>query len=89
MKVIFPHMTLPAANRYTKVFPVVCRVGLMLHFYGLPKKAMRRLLEGKADNSDGDAVLQHVDALVGAPADAIVHQRKLKAIVPCTMHCAT
>ena len=51
----------------------------MLQFYGLPKKAMRRLLEGKADNSDDDAVLQHVDALVGAPADAIVHQRKLKA----------
>ena len=44
---------------------------------------------GDSDNSDDDAVLQHVDALVGAPADAIVHQRKLKAIVPCTMHCVT
>ena len=27
MKVIFPYMTLPAANRYTKVFPVICRIG--------------------------------------------------------------
>ena len=57
MKVIFPHMTLPAANRYTKVFPVICRVGLMLNFYALAKKAMRRLLEGKGENSDDDAIL--------------------------------
>ena len=79
MLVIFPHMTIPAANRYTKAFPVICRVGLMLQFHSLFKKAMRKLLLGRADNSDDDAVLNDANALVGAPADPIAHQRKLQA----------
>jgi len=77
--VICPHMTRPAANRYTKVFPVVCRVTLQLHFYTLFKKVMRMLLRGTTDNSDDDRVLHDVNAMLGAPVDAIAHHRKLQA----------
>ena len=34
MAVVCPHISKPAANRYTKVFPVLARVLLMLHFNG-------------------------------------------------------
>ena len=33
MKIILPRLTVPAANRYTKIFPVVTSICLMLHFF--------------------------------------------------------
>jgi hypothetical protein len=81
MDVIIPHISRPAANRYTKIDPVVRTIALMLHFYNIFQKAMRTLLKGKVDHSDDDQVLRDVDALVGAPVDVIVHQRKLQAVI--------
>ena len=80
MKVIIPRMTTPAANRYTKIFPVCLQVCLMFHFYAVMPKAVRWLTEGAAGDSDEeDSVLRHPDAVVGAPEDAILHMRKLQA----------
>lgn len=45
MTVVCPHISRPAANRYTKVFPVLARVLLMLHFNGshsLPRSAFNQ-----------------------------------------------
>ena len=79
MKVIFPRMSRPAANRYTKIFPVVLRVCLMMHFFAVMKKALQILLRGRRGDSDDDAVLRHDNAVIGAPDDVIAHQRKLQA----------
>lgn len=58
MQVIAPHITRPAANRYTKVFPVVCRIALMLSFFSLMKKAFRIVLRSNAGDSDDEKELQ-------------------------------
>ena len=79
MTVVLPHISRPAANRYTKVFPVVCRGALILNFFTVFKKAIRRQLQNRHDNSDDERVLNNPDAVVGAPADAISHHRKLQA----------
>ena len=79
MKVIFPRMSRPAANRYTKIFPVVLRICLMMHFYAVMHKALQILLRGRRGDSDDDAVLRHDNAVIGAPDDVIAHQRKLQA----------
>ena len=78
MKIILPRLTVPAANRYTKIFPVVTSICLMLHFFKILKKALGRLLQGVVFHSDDDQILQDADAVVGAPTNAIVHQRKLQ-----------
>jgi hypothetical protein len=79
MGVIIPYISRPAANRYTKIDPVVRAIALMLNFYTVFKKAIRKLLQGRADNSDDDQVLRDDNALVGAPVDVILHLRKLQA----------
>jgi hypothetical protein len=79
MTIIIPHITRPAANRYTKVFPVAKQVCLMLHFNSVFKKSARKLLQGRTDNSDDEDVLHDANALVGALVDAIAHQRQLQA----------
>ena len=78
MKIILPRLTVPAANRYTKIFPVATSICLMLHFFKILKKALGRLLQGVVFHSDDDQILQDADAVVGAPTNAIVHQRKLQ-----------
>ena len=79
MDVIIPHLTRPAANRYTKVFPVICTITLMLHFNGVFKKAVRHNLKDERVNSDDEHVLQDADAMLGAPQDIMRHSRKLQA----------
>ena len=79
MEVLFPKLGEIAANRYTKILPAVLRVCLMMNFYTLLKKALATLLKGLKIDSDDDAVLQDSDAVVGAPVDIMVHQRKLAA----------
>ena len=79
MTVVLPHLTRPAANRYTKVFPVVVRLTLMHHFYQFCKKAFRRQLNDQIANSDDEAVLANPNALVGAPDDPVNHYRRLQA----------
>lgn len=79
MEIIFPKMSEPAANRYTKVYPAVLQVTLALNFFNVAKKAILRIVNGISDDSDVDEVLRDPDALVGAPSDAIVHMRKLQA----------
>ena len=83
MAVICPHMTKPAANRFTKVAPVVGSVCLKLNFFTVFKKAMRRLLANRSDNSDDEAVLHDVNAVVGAPVDAIRFYRRLQDSAYC------
>ena len=77
-KVICPHLTRPAANRYTKIFPVTSRVCLMLFFFSVTKKALRKQLQCR-DQSDDENLLRDGDALVGAPTDEIRYHRKLQA----------
>ena len=38
MKIILPRLTVPAANRYTKIFPVVTSICLMLHFFKISRR---------------------------------------------------
>ena len=78
MKVLLRRISEPAANRYTKMFPVILSTCLMLHFYTFVKKALLRPLKGLKDDSDDDSILQDPNAVVGAPADVFVHQRKLQ-----------
>ena len=77
--VVCPHLSRPAANRYTRVFPVVARICFMMLFYSVVKKALRRQLQGTLDDSGDEAVLHNVDAIVGAPPDEISYHRKLQA----------
>ena len=80
MKIIIPKMTDPAANRYTKIFPVCLQTCLMLHFYSVMPKAVRWLTQGSTGHSDEDnEVLGDPDAILGAPANPILHMRKLQA----------
>ena len=80
MTVIFPRMTEPSANRYTKIFPAVLQNTLAMNFFTLTKRVILRLLKGVATGSDDDAEVLHDEAaIVGAPADAIVHMRKVQA----------
>ena len=58
MTVIVPHLGLPAANRYTRVFPVILRIALMQHFYSLVKKAFRLVLRSNIGDSDDEVELQ-------------------------------
>ena len=78
MQVVFPRLELPAANRYTKIFPVVSSITLMLHFYKVMEKVLKLKLKGLGEISDDDPVLQAPNALVGAPDDAMLHQRKVQ-----------
>ena len=79
MKIIFPRLGEIAANRYTKIIPSVSVVTLMVHFYSLLKKSLSILLKGFKNDADDDYILLDSNALVGAPEDIIVHQRKLAA----------
>ena len=58
MTVIVPHLGLPAANRYTRVFPVILRIALMQHFSSLVKKAFRLVLRSNIGDSDDEVELQ-------------------------------
>ena len=78
-QVVIRHLQRPAANRYTKIDPVVRCITLMLNFSGVFKKSMRRMLQNKTDNSDDDAVLINPNALIGVPADEIAHCRQLQS----------
>ena len=84
MNIIIPHLTRPAANRWTTVFPVVCSNTLMLHFNGVFKKSVRHNLKDERANSDDENVLQDADALLGAPEDTIRYHRKLQATTSLT-----
>jgi hypothetical protein len=84
MNIIIPHLTRPAANRWTTVFPVVCSITLMLHFNGVFKKSVRHNLKDERANSDDENVLQDADALLGAPEDTIRYHRKLQATTSLT-----
>ena len=55
---------------------------MMLQFYQVCKKAMRRMLLHQVTNSDDDAVLLDPNALLGAPTDLISHHRTLQAVHP-------
>ena len=80
MKVMLPRMTEPAANRYTKIFPVVLQITLALNFFTVVKRAVLRLLRQNSDGSEDDEeVFQNPDAMVGRPPDSIKHMRKVQA----------
>ena len=79
MKVIFPRLGEPAANRYTKIFPVVIRITLILNFYRVLRLALKTLVKGLTVESEDEAVLHDEAAVVGAPQEPMVHQRKLQA----------
>ena len=76
---INPCVSEPAANKYTKVDPVMRKVALATNFLGVLRRAFARMFkeEGKdeADHSDIS-----VDAAIGAPTDATRHWRKVSHI---------
>ena len=71
---------MPAANKYTKVFPTVARICLQLQFYNVFKKAIR-ICVGKKQRGEesSDEELRDPNALVGAPVNTMAHHRKLQA----------
>ena len=79
MSVVLAPVSRPAANRYTRLFPVGARITLMLNFHGVCKRALRLVLKDAPHESDDDYVLQDVDALVGAPRNEMQYYRKLQA----------
>ena len=73
---VAPCISEPAANKYTKVDPVMRRLALAANFFGLLRRALARQF-GDDGGSQSDI---SVDAAIGAPSDATKHWRKVKHI---------
>ena len=73
-----PCISEPAANKYTKVDPVMRELALAANFFGLLRRAFARKFKEEAkpeaDKSDSDI---SVDAAIGVPTDATSHWRKV------------
>lgn len=76
---VCPCVSEPAANKYTKVDPVIRKLALATNFFGLLRRAFARKFkeEGKAQADESDI---SVDAAIGAPTDATRHWRKVTHI---------
>ena len=73
---VAPCISEPAANKYTKVDPVMRSIALAANFFGLLRRAVARQF-GDDGGSQSDI---SVDAAIGAPSDATRHWRKVKHI---------
>ena len=72
--VLSPSISTPAANRYTKVDPVVRKVALITNFAGLMRRALASKLQKASTLSEADsAAFDDPDAVIGIPKDAMKH----------------
>ena len=76
---VAPCLSEPAANKYTKVDPVIRKVALAGNFFNLLRRAFGRKFKDEA-KSESDRSDFSVDAAIGAPSDATRHWRKVKHI---------
>ena len=76
---VSPCLSEPAANKYTKVDPVMRKLALAANFFGLLRRAFARKFkeEGGAEADHSDI---SVDAAIGAPTNATGHWRKVTHI---------
>ena len=76
-----PCISEPAANKYTKVDPVMRKLALAANFFGWLRRAFARKFKEEAkpeaDKSDSDI---SVDVAIGVPTDATSHWRKVAHI---------
>ena len=76
---VTPCISEPAANKYTKVDPVIRKLALATNFFGLLRRAFaRKFKDTEQDESDRSDI--SVDAAIGVPRDANRHWRKVKHI---------
>ena len=77
-RIISPSITEPAANKYTKVDPVVRKVALMTNFLGIMRRAVaKRLGRRDASGDVDDAEVVDVDAAIGIPRDPMQHHKNM------------
>jgi len=74
-----PCISEPAANKYTKVDPVIRKLALATNFFALLRRAFARKFKDKGE-SESDRSDISVDAAIGAPRDATRHWRKVQHI---------
>ena len=76
---INPCISEPAANKYTKVDPVMRKLALATNFFSLLRRAFARKFNDKGD-SESEVSDISVDAAIGTPKDTNRHWRKVKHI---------
>ena len=76
---VAPCISEPAANKYTKVDPVMRKLAIATNFYGLLRKALAREFKETAETESERSDFS-VDAAIGEPKDQIKHWRKVKRI---------
>ena len=74
-----PCVSEPAANKYTKVDPVMRKLALAANFFGLLRRAFARKFKEEG-NVEADHSDISVDAAIGAPTNATSHWRKVTHI---------
>ena len=76
-RVVAPSISTPAANKYTKVDPVVRKVALLTNFFGLMRRMVAQKL-GRRVEEDGDGFAGvDDDAVIGVPKNEKDHYKKL------------
>ena len=76
---VAPCISEPAANKYTKVDPVMRKLALATNFYGLLRKAFARKFKETAETESERSDFS-VDVAIGESQDQIKHWRKVKHI---------
>ena len=77
-RVIAPSISTPAANKYTKVDPVVRKVALLTNFFGMLRRMVAQKLGRRVENEDGDGFAGvDDDTVIGIPANEKDHYQKL------------
>ena len=77
---VAPCVTEPAANKYTKVDPVMRKLALATNFFGLLRRAFARHFQDSGAKTESENSDFSVDAAIGAPRDQTRHWRKVKHI---------
>ncbi len=53
-RVVAPSISTPAANKYTKVDPVVRKIALLTNLFGILRRMVAQKLGRRVENEDGD-----------------------------------
>ena len=77
-RVAAPSISTPAANKYTKVDPVVRKIALLTNFFGILRRMVGQKLGRRVENEDGDGFAGvDDDTVIGIPANEKDHYKKL------------
>ena len=68
-RVVAPSISTPAANKYTKVDPVVRKVALLTIFFGIFRRMVGQKLGRRVEDGDEDGYFAGVDddTVIGIP----------------------